>query len=258
MKFRVTAAVAGALMVAGCSGGGESGNGSGGSKDLAADYTKAADALIAKMDGGKTVPAADDPAVKAYDVEADRAIGAIGTDALPASGFDSFDRLCGKGTAIIQAYVSAGVPANADPAARAQAMNANAERYIDQMFTPLLFSARCTAAHLPFIDRTLSDADVKEKPQAVAQIRGGAWGQASGLLEMAGDAKLDTPRRKKIMDMLAEDAGKFAIVLTAAQRAELAQAAQQTKAGLPADLRGDADRIASELQKAPCGKLCTA
>jgi hypothetical protein len=256
MKTLTIAALAALAALAGCSGG-AGGNGSA-KADLAADYTRAADALIAKMDGGKTIPAASDPAVKAYDAEADKAMAAIGTDALPADSFDSFDNLCGKGATIIQAYVGSGLPAGADEAARAQAMNANAERYIDQMFTPLLFSARCTAAHLPFIDKSLSQEDVKAKPQALAQIRGGAWGQASGLLEMAADPKLDAPRRKKIMDMLADDAGKFAIVFTTAQREQLSQAAQQAKGQLPANAQGDADRIASELQKAPCGKLCTA
>lgn len=225
---------------------------------LADDYGKAADALIAKMGNGKTIPAADDPAVKAYDEQAAKALTALGTPALPASGFDTFDALCGKGTTIIQGYVNAGLPAGADPAARAQAMNANAEKYLGQMFTPLLFSAHCTAAHLPFIEGTMSDGDVKEKAAAIQQVRGGAFGQAAGLLQMAGASDLDAPRKKRIMDLLAGDAANFAIVFTPAQRQQLADGARQVKASLPAETQGQADKVAGDLEKAPCGKLCKA
>jgi hypothetical protein len=243
------AGLAGALMLAGC----------GAEKNaLSDDYGKAADTLIAKLGGGATIPPANDPAVKAYDEEAGKAMAAVGTPTLPASGFDTFDHLCGKSTTIIQAYVNAGVPAGADPAARAQAMNANAEKYLDQMFTPLLFSAHCTAAHLPFIEGTMSDRDVAQKASAIQQVRGGAWGQAVGLLQMAGASDLDAARKKRIMDLLAGDAANFAIVFTPAQRQQLAEGARQVKPSLPAETQGEADKVAGDIEKAPCGRLCKA
>jgi hypothetical protein len=238
--------------VAGCSGSGPSAKGA-----LAADYDKAADALLAKMNDPAAkgqLPGKDDPAVKDYDDAASRAMSALGTDDLPATGFDSFDRICGKGAKIIQAYINGGTGGAAD----VQTMNANAQRYMDQMFTPLLFSAHCTAAHLPFIDKTLSDQDLQNKAAAVAQIRGGAWGQASGLLEMAGDPSFDAARRQRIMGLLAGDAGNFAIVFSAAQRQELARTAQSIKPLLPKDSQPDADRVSDAVLKAPCGKLCKA
>ncbi|MEA3050972.1 MAG: hypothetical protein QOG84_2808, partial [Sphingomonadales bacterium] len=221
MKLTLLAgAAAAALLVTGCSGSGMSAKGSA----LAADFDKAADALLAKMAAAKgQLPGKDDPAVRNYDDAASRAMAAVGTDDLPATGFDSFDRICGKGTKIIQAYANGGtVTGTVD----AQTMSANFQRYMDQMFTPLLFSAHCTAAHLPFIDKTVSDEDLKTKAASVAQIRGGAWGQASGLLEMAGDPTFDAPRRDRIMDMLAGAAGNVAIVVSAAQRQELSRTAQ--------------------------------
>jgi hypothetical protein len=137
-------------------------------------------------------------------------------------------------------------------------MNANAGRYMDQMFTPLLFWAHCTAAHLPLIDKTLSDQDLTNKAAAVAQIRGSAWGQASSLLEMAGDPNFDAERRGRIMDLLAGDAGNFAIVFSAAQRQELSRTAQSIKPLLPKDSQPDADRFSQAVASAPCGKLCKA
>jgi hypothetical protein len=255
MKLPSLGGVAAAtLLVAGCGASGMSAKGSA----LTADYDKAADALLAKMNDPAAkgqLPGKDDPAVKNYDDAASRAMAALGTDDFPATGFDSFDRICGKGAKIIQAYINGGTGGGA---ADVQTMNANAQRYMDQMFTPLLFSAHCTAAHLPFIDKTISDEDLKTKAAAVAKIRGGAWGQASGLLEMAGDPNFDAARRTRIMDMLAGDAANFAIVLPAAQRAELSRTAQSIKPLLPKDSQPDADRVSEAVAKAPCGKLCKA
>jgi hypothetical protein len=255
MKSLVFAGVAaGALLVAGCGGSGTSAKGGA----LAADYDKAADALIARMNDPAAkgqLPGKDDAAVKNYDDAASRAMAALGTDDLPATGFDSFDRICGKGAKIIQAYINGGTSGGT---ADVQAMNANAQRYMDQMFTPLLFSAHCTAAHLPFIDKSISDDDLKTKAAAVAQIRGGAWGQASGLLEMAGDPSFDAARRGRIMDLLAGDAANFAIVFSAAQRDELSRTAQSIKPLLPKDSQPDADKVSQAIAKAPCGKLCKA
>jgi hypothetical protein len=252
MRLSILAgAAATAALVAGCSGSGPSAKGA-----LAADYDKAADALLAKMNDPAAkgqLPGKDDPAVKDYDDAASRAMAALGTDDLPATGFDSFDRVCAKSAKIIQAYINAG---SGGGTADAQTMNANAQRYMDQMFTPLLFSAHCTAAHLPFIDKTVGDSDLKSKAAALAQIRGGAWGQASGLLEMAGDPSFDAARRQRIMDLLAGDAGNFAIVFSAAQRQELAHTAQSIKPLLPKDSQPDADRVSDAVLKAPCGKLC--
>src|SRR3954469_25084194 len=255
MKLFVFAgAAAAALLVAGCGGSGTNAK----SGALAADYDKAADALIARMNDPAAkgqLPGKDDPAVKAYDDAASRAMAALGTDDLPATGFDSFDRICGKGAKIIQAYVNGGTDAGT---ADARTMSANVQRYMDQMFTPLLFSAHCTAAHLPFIDKTISDEDLKTKAAAVAQIRGGAWGQASGLLEMAGDPSFEAARRERIMDLLAGDAANFAIVFSAAQRDELSRTAQSIKPLQPRDSQPDADRVSQAVVKAPCGKLCKA
>ena len=254
MKRPVLVGVAAtALLLAGC-GSKPSAKGSA----LAADYDKAADALLAKMSDPAAkgqLPGKDDPAVKDYDDAASRAMTALGTDDLPATGFDSFDRICGKGAKIVGTYISGG---SGSGTADVQTMNANAERYMDQMFTPLLFSAHCTAAHLPFIDKTVSGQDLTKKAAAVAQIRGSAWGRASGLLEMAGDPNFDAARRGRIMDLLAGDAGNFAIAFSPAERQELARTAQSIKPLLPKDSQPDADRVSQAVTSAPCGRLCKA
>lgn len=255
MKRPVLAGVAAAaLLVAGCGGPKPSAKGSA----LAADYDKAADALLAKMNDPAAkgqLPGKDDPAVKDYDDAASRAMAAVGTDDLPATGFDSYERICGKGTRIIQAYVNGGTGGGM---VDAQTMNANVQRYMDQMFTPLLFSAHCTAAHLPFIDKSVSDEDLRNRAAAVAQIRAAAWGQASGLLEMAGDPNFDSARRSRIMDLIAGDAGNFATVFSTAQRQELSRIAQSIKPLLPNESQPDADQVSEAIAKAPCGKLCKA
>jgi hypothetical protein len=108
MKLTGLAGVAAAaLLVAGCSGSGMSAKGSA----LAADYDKAADALLARMSDPAArgqLPGKDDPAVSNYDDAASRAMAAIGTDDLPATGFDSFDRICGKGAKIVATYIGGG------------------------------------------------------------------------------------------------------------------------------------------------------
>jgi hypothetical protein len=254
MRLGVFAGVAAVASLLAACGSGPSAKGNA----LAADYDKAADALLARMNDPAAkgqLPGKDDPAVKNYDDAASRAMAALGTSDLPATGFDSFDRICGKGARIVGNYISGG---STGGTADVQTMNANAERYMDQMFTPLLFSAHCTAAHLPFIDKTVSDEDLKSKAAAMAQIRGGAWGQASGLIEMAGDPNFDSARRARIMDLLAGDAANFAIVFTPAQRQELSRTAQSIKPLLPKDSQPDADRVSQAVAKAPCGKLCKA
>jgi hypothetical protein len=248
---RVAFGLAALLLAAGCGEGGKEADASG---DTTAQFTAAADALAAKMQGGQ-VPPADDPAVKAYEAESARAIGALGTAALPLDGFKSFETLCGKSAAIVGGYLSAGA-SGATEGDRAAAMQRNVEQRLDQMFTPLLFSARCSAAHMPFLAKTVGDDVGGEKAAALGQVRAGALGQASGMIEMASDTTLDTPRRRRIAEQLAADADEFALVLSEAQRRELAASTDRMRATLPEDLRGHADRIRSGLTSAPCGPLC--
>jgi hypothetical protein len=117
-------------------------------------------------------------------------------------------------------------------AAQEQRMAANVEQYIGQLFTPLLFSAHCTARHLPFLEGQVDPSNTT-KMQAVRQVRDGVAQQVMGLMQMAADATLDAPRRQRIMELLAKDAGEFAVGLTAPQRQQIVAAAQELEAMLP-------------------------
>jgi hypothetical protein len=121
------------------------------------------------------------------------------------------------------------------------------------MFTPLLFSAHCTAAHMPFIENKISDSDLGSKRSALQQIRDGAFGQASGLLQMASSNDIDPARRGRIVDMLASDAGNFAIAFNAQQRAALSAMVDT----LPSDVAAKGAAIKGGLTGATCGKLCS-
>ena len=253
LAHRLSSGALALLLVAGCDGGGGNSAGSGASQDPTARFTAAADALSAKMKDGQ-IPPADDPSVKAFDAETGRALQALGTPALPLDGLESFDRLCGKTATIVGAYVSAGADRVAE-AEKAALMQRNVEQHMDTLFTPLLFSARCTAAHLPFIEKTVGD-NTSEKAAALGQVRNGAYGQMSGLLEMAGASDLDEPRRRRVIDLLAENADEFAIVLSDAQRQELASSAEAVRATLPEDARGQIDKIKTGMSNAPCNALC--
>jgi len=156
----------------------------------------------------------------------------------------------------METYVSTGVGEEMGEAQRLAAMEQNAERYMDQMFTPLLFSAHCAAAHMPFIDKTVSAQDVAGQAEALGQVRDGAFGQASGLMQMAGSGDLDPARAQKIVDTLALDAGKFATVLSKAQRSQLAAMAQRIAPTLPQEARSKVETIRAGFEQAPCGKLC--
>jgi len=221
-------------------------------EDTTAGFTTAADALVATLQAG--APAASDPAVVAFEAEADKALRTLGTPALPLNGFDSYDALCGKTATIVSAYVNLGVD-QLPEASKAEAMVRNVTQYLDQMFTPLLFSTHCTAAHLPFVEEETVD-DVSGQAAALLQIRGGAHQQVTGLLQMAGDPILDAARRRRIVDLLGADAASFAIILSLAQRQELAAMVDTVKASLPDADQAAADAVKAELTAAPCGPLC--
>ena len=261
MKFR-NFVPALSIAVAACGGAGSApANGAG---DESAALVQAGQALEAKLGapGEKSqMPAADDAAVKAFDAQAEKGLADLGTPAMPVAGLDSYDRLCGSSAKIVAAYVSAGLgPVQGglpmDDKAKSAKMTENANRYLNQMFTPLLFSAHCTAVHLPAIEKALGGQDLSGKAGAIAQVRGGAFGQAHGLLQMAGSGDIDAVRRKKVLDLLVRDAGNFAVVLNQAQRQELAQQAQQIGQAMP-DTRAQTDKIASALTGSACGKLCS-
>lgn len=220
--------------------------------DTTAAFTAAADALAAKLQTG--VPAASDPVVKAFDAESGKALQTLGTPALPLRGFDSYEDLCGKTATLVAAYVNMGVD-KAPEDKKAELMNRNAAQYLDQMFKPLLFSAHCSAAHMPFLEKETKE-DVGAKGAALQQVRAGAYGQASGLLQMAGDPSLDAARRRRIVDQLGTDAANFAIVLSPAQRQELAGATDAVRATLPDADKPGADRVKTAFAGAPCGPLC--
>lgn len=222
-------------------------------------FVAAADALAAKLatsaSDGK-VPAPSDPAVQGFEAEAGKALETLGTPALPIRGFDSYGQICGKTVEIVSAYVNAGT-ASLDEAAKAEAMNGNVEKHLDQLFTPLIFSAHCTAAHMPFIDRTVGSSELGNKADALRQVREGAYGQVDGLLEMAGADDLDAGRRSRIIELLAADADEFAIILSREQRQALGARAEQVGTRLPEDVRAQASRVRAGLEQAPCGRLCT-
>jgi hypothetical protein len=74
---------------------------------------------------------------------------------------------------------------------------------------------------------------------------------------MAGDSDLDAARRRRIVDLLAADAGNFAIILSRAQRQELGAMAERVGTGLPEDARAQASKIRAGLEQASCRGLCS-
>lgn len=225
---------------------------------LKADFAAAADALTAKTGapGEKdSMPAANDPSVQAFEAQTSKALTALGTDALPIEGFESFDALCGKTANIVGAYSLAGTRGTAG-AAQQQKMERNITQNFDTVFTPLLFSARCNAMHLPFLEGELDGSD-PSKAAAVKQVRDGAFGQVSGLLQIAGDATLDAARRERILDMLVDDGSKFAVGLSIAQREQVSAQARQVSGAIPDGLRPRLEEFRSAVTQAPCGKICS-
>jgi hypothetical protein len=220
--------------------------------DTTTSFTAAADALASKLQAG--APPASDPSVKAFDAESEKALQTLGTPALPLRGFESYDDLCGKTATIVGAYVNLGVD-QAPEASKAEVMNRNATQYLDQIFTPLLFSAHCSAAHMPFLEKE-AGGDVAGKAAALQQVRAGAYGQVTGLLQMAGDRSLDAARRRRIIDLVGADAANFAIILSPAQREQLAGTLDSVRAALPEADKAGADKAKAAFAAAPCGPLC--
>lgn len=230
--------------------------------EVGRDFEAAADTLAARLGppGQKAeMPAANDPAVLAFNEQAEKAMAALGTPALPVRGFDSFQALCGKVVPIVSAYVTAGTGAAAPDgasAAQQQLMMANAERYSEQMFVPVLFSTHCMAAHVPFMDEQVDPTDAEKRSGAV-QVRGGLFRQAAGLMQMASDLRLDPARKRRVIDLLATDGPTLAIALAPAQRQQLAAMAQELRPLLPRELQDKADRFRSGIENARCGKICS-
>lgn len=251
----VTSLCALGLLLAACGEAGSAG-GDAAPADGTAEFKAAADALAARLAGNGPVPAASDPVVQAFETQTARALDTLGTPALPLRGFQSYDDLCAKTATVVGAYVNAGT-AQAPAEGQLEIQNRNAELYIDQLFTPLLFSAHCSAAHLPFLESTLSPSELQEKAAAVQQVRSGALGQFAGLLQMAGADDLDAARRARIVRLLAADAAEFAIIFTPQQRQELGQMAERVRAAVPEGSREEAARIGPALNQAACGRLCS-
>lgn len=254
-----------ALTLSGCEGGGNETDsnaaaaGAGDAGNLSEDFTRAADALQAKLGapGGANgeLPGASDPAVQAFDRQAERALGALGTPQLPVQGFETFDAFCAKTAGIVGTYLTAGASGESGPTQ--EQMLANSERYLDQMFTSLLFAAHCSAQHMPFLEKTVGGDDIRGKEAGLQQIRDGAFSQAAGMIEMAAAGDLEPERRARILDLLAQDAEEFAIALSPEQRQQLAQMSQQLASQLPADSAGKAQAIQAGFENQPCGKLCS-
>jgi hypothetical protein len=249
-----------ALLLAGC---GNTGGGSGG--DETAALVKTGQTLETKLGvpGEKSdMPGVDDPDVKAFNAAAEKGLADLGTSAMPVAGLDSYDKLCGSAAKITAAYVSAGVGAVGpgglpmNDQAKVAKMTANSIRYMNQLFVPLLYSAHCTAVHLPAVNKELEGRDLTGKGDGVAKIRNGAFGQANGLLQMAASSDLDADKRKRVLDLLARDAGNFGSAFNAEQKQALVQMAQQLGATNP-QAKAQTDSFAADLQKAPCGKLCS-
>jgi uncharacterized protein (DUF305 family) len=237
-----------ALLLAGC----------GGDSDETSALVKSGAALEAKVgEPGKNsaMPGADDPDYKAFVAATDKAMTALGTDAMPADGLDSFQKLCGPAARITVGYLSAGTGGVAEGEAKAAAMNANALKYMDQVFTPLLYSAHCTAVHMPAVEKAAEEKPDEKMKAAMRQVQGGAFGQAMGLLQIAGDASLDAARHKRALDLIVGDSGNFAIALNQSQRQQVAQLADAV-AQANAAAKGQMDQVKAAVAKAPCGKLC--
>jgi hypothetical protein len=221
------------------------------------DFTRAADALAAGVGAPgeqAEMPPPNDPAVQAFEQQANMALTALGTPEMPVSGLDSFETLCGKTAQIAQAYVSAGASPN-QPASQ-ELMQQNVLKHLDQMLTPTLFSAHCGAAHLPFME-TL-DTNQLEKEQALKKVRNGSYAQFVGLLQTAAAEDLLKPdQQERAIKLLSADASKFATAMSPEQRKEALAVTQQLRGSLPAALQGDADKIGQDIQQAKCGKLCS-
>jgi hypothetical protein len=246
------------LALAACSGGAGVG-------DQSAALVKAGQALEAKVGApgqNAQMPGADDPDVKAFNAEAEKGLTALGTASMPVDGLNSYDRLCGSAAKITAAYVSAGLGAMGpgglpmNDQAKVAKMTENANRYMGQMFVPVLYSAHCTAVHLPSVDKALSSQDTSGKVAAMAQIRNGAYGQATGLLQMAASADIGSDKRKTVLDLLLRDAGNFGLAFNRVQRQQFGQMADQA-AQISADAKPQIDKIKAAVDRAPCGKLCS-
>jgi hypothetical protein len=248
-RFAGASVCAFALLLGGC----------GGETEETATLVKSGQALEAKVgEPGKNsaMPGKDDPDFKAFTAAAEKGLTALGTDSMPIDGIDSFEKLCGPAARISVAYLSAGTGGMPEGQAKIAAMNANAVRYMDQVFTPLLYSAHCTSSHIPAIEKAIDGKPNEKQTAAINQIRGGAFGQAAGLLQIVGDASASADQRKRALDLIARDAGNFALALSRAQRQQVLQVADAVAQAAP-DSAAQVKQVKDAVAGAACGKLCS-
>lgn len=238
-----------ALLLAGC--GGETED----TKALVASG-KALEAKVGAPGQNKAMPGKDDADFRAFNAAAEKGLTALGTDAMPVEGLGSFEKLCGPAARIAVAYLSAGTGGMAEGQAKAEAMNANAVRYMDQVFTPLLFSAHCTSSHIPAVEKAVDEKPNEKQTAAINQIRGGAFGQTTGLLQIAGDTTAPADQRKRALDLIVRDAGNFALALSRTQRAQVLQVADAVAQAAP-DTAPQIKQVKDSVSGAACGKLCS-
>ena len=170
---------------------------------------------------------------------------------MPLDGFASFEAYCGPSADIVGAYVQAAT--GKDDAE----FEANLQLYFNQMFTPLLFAAHCSAAHIPFLEGHLDATHVEEQAPAMNQMRDGVFDQVMGLIQLAGASDVDWARRARVLDLLVRDTGNFALALSPQQRLKLVDMARELRAQLPAHSVAKADTIRAAFDRQDCETLCS-
>ena len=139
-------------------------------------------------------------------------------------------------------------------AAQQQRIEQNVSKHLDQMFTPLLFSAHCNAVHMPYIEGEVSKV---AKTDGVKGMRDGTFGQLIGLMQMAGDETLGADRRQRIVALIGADASKFAVPLSENQRRQVISTAIGLQKTLPANAQPQLDQLKKAMEATECGKMCS-
>lgn len=234
-----------------------------------ASYVNAMQALVDLVARNDAAPAVADPVVVRATREAEALRAVIGTPKLPITGLSTMNGLCVPALKVMLAYFDIGLASRTKGATtdaalqevKNQVETENASRYFDRLMPFMMLNVRCNAYHMPVVETFMASIPAGQMTQAqydgVAQIRGGARDQVSGMITAVSDPSSGETRRLALLNELASDIHMMVLPMTPPDRAEIAQTMMKLRPILSAAGKIRADVIITALTKSNCGRLCS-
>lgn len=233
-------------------------------------FTQAVDALAAGQGTpGVTppLPLSDPRVQRVLSLATDQ--GVFGNAPLTAADMKPVMDLCGKAAQVSVPYSMAGIaslkplvpqgPSVYQPRVLELTIR-NGHTYQDLLLPMLAFSAYCAGHELPLLGEYMQRLPASERTPVrlggLRQMRMGATAMVTSAILMAADKTLSPTNRKLALVAMADNAPPMAAAMTVAERAPIAEAANQAAAGSEPAFRSLLETIAKAYDDKKCTALC--